>query len=144
MALPWLTKVSYSTGSVCARKPAANANRTNTTSRRRSISEHLEHDQRQVVVLGCSRGEPVGARNHGGDDILRGKVGAQLGSRDQAFFSPFLKAGVHGFTDSVGEGDEGVVRPQLDSALLIVNFSKNAKHRSAGVQALYRALHLRV
>src|ERR1700733_4862320 len=139
MALPWLTKVSYSAGTVCACKAAANQNRATTTSRRRSISEHLEHDQGQVVTLWRARGELVGAGDHCGDNLLRGTVSAHPGSRDQAFFSPFLKIVSHGFADSVSEGDEGIVRSQLDSALLIMNLGKNAKHRSAGFQTLHRA-----
>src|ERR1700678_3199519 len=114
-------KVSYSTGGVCARSTTANPNRARSASRRRSISEHLEHDQRQVVTLWRARGEPIDTRDHRGDNFLRGTVSAHPGSGNQAFFSPFLKIVGHGFADSIGEGDEGIVRPQLDSALLIMN-----------------------
>src|ERR1700733_8626946 len=121
-------KVAYSTGSVSACSAAvANQKSANAITREKRILEHLQNDQGEIVVLHCTRGEPVGALNHRGDDILRGAISTHFGCRDEPLFSPFLIVGGHGFANSIGVTDENVIGLELDPALLILNFGKDAQ-----------------
>src|ERR1700677_5109068 len=113
MALPWLMKVSHSTKGACACKTALATtihNQASPMRRRGNISKDLQDDQREVVILCRAGGETIRARNHRGDDLLRGTIRNCPGGGDQLLFTPCLVIDRHGFTDAIGEGDEHVVR----------------------------------
>src|ERR1700722_1376798 len=142
MGLPWLMKVAYSTGSVC---PAASRHKDrNRTTQRANISEHLQDNHREGVILRGSCGEPVRAFDQCSDGVLGGAMVILSGGRDQTIFSPFLVVQCHGLADPVGEGDESVVGIQLQTALVIVNFGQDADYRAADFQALHSAGRFRV
>src|SRR5580658_2462267 len=135
-------KVAYSTGSVW---PAAPRHKDrNITNKKTDISEHLQDNHREVVILRGSCGEPVRAFDQCSDGVLGGTVVILSGGRDQAFFPPFLVVGSHGFADPIGEGDESVVGIQLQTSLVIVNFGQDADYRAADFQALHSAGRFRV
>src|SRR5271167_1188731 len=83
-----------------------------------SLRWGTEYDQCHVIILLSSGNESVGGSHDACNDLSRRQIKAACDGVDQTFLTSFFFGSIHGFADTVGEGDEDVSRYDRETCLL--------------------------